>query len=170
MPASSTRTGTTITAAAAAFAASLVVPTAVHAMMENLSGAWTGKGTAYVRNLGDIRAGCRFNVVESASSLNMDGSCGVGPLRGNLGLRLNIDASGSVTGTYTGSRSGPARLSGKIQGDALVMSIRWNKPVNGDRTAQMVLRRTGANSFSQTVTDKIDGSPQRTSNFTFSRR
>jgi hypothetical protein len=44
----------------------------------------------------------------------------------------------------------PARLDGTLQGDRLVMTIRWGGLVNGDRTAEMVIERTGPNSFAQT--------------------
>jgi hypothetical protein len=156
--------------AAAALCATVTAPLPAQAMMQNLSGAWSGKGTAYVKGLGQIRAGCRFKVDETKSRINMDGSCGIGPLRGKLGLKLNISESGAVSGTYSGSRSGPASLNGRIDGNALLLDIRWNKPVNGDRSARMVLRRINENSFSQVVTDNVDGETIKTSNFSFSRR
>jgi hypothetical protein len=42
--------------------------------------------------------------------------------------------------------------------------------VNGDRTAQMVLERTGPNSFDQIVNDTVEGKKRSTSNFAFVRR
>ena len=73
-------------------------------------------------------------------------------------------------GTYTGSKTGPAKLEGTLQGDRLVMNIKWGGLVNGDRTAQMVLERTGPNSFAQTVNDKVAGKNRSTSNFAFKRQ
>ncbi|MEM1053829.1 MAG: hypothetical protein AAGI28_17230 [Pseudomonadota bacterium] len=140
------------------------------AMMNGLEGQWRGKGSAFVNSLGDIRAGCRFSVDETPTQVMMDGSCGIGPLRGSLGLKLNISDNGSVRGTYTGSRSGPAELMGRISGDTLRMQINWAGEVNGDLSAEMVLRRTGENSFSQTVIDQVDGQSRRTSEFQFVRQ
>lgn len=157
-----------------AFAFSLMAATAAHpatpTVLDGLSGNWAGKGKAYVTQFGNVSAKCRFSVSEASSTVVMDGSCGLGPIKQKLGLRLEARDNGRVTGTYTGSKTGPAKLSGTIKGDRLIMAITWNKPVNGDREAQMVLQRTGSNAFSQTVTDTVDGKTVKTSNFAFNRR
>ena len=81
------------------------------------------------------------------------------------------DAGGNnYVGTYTGSKTGPAKLAGTLQGDRLVMTIKWGGLVNGDRTAQMVLERTGPDSFAQIVNDTVEGKKRSTSNFAFVRR
>lgn len=162
-------TANRLTIAAISCAFTALSPNIALAIMNDLTGSWTGNGSAYVRGLGDVRAGCRFEIAETKTSIKMDGSCGIGPIRGRLGLDLVIDDDGNVRGTYTGSRSGPAALSGRIRGNHLNMAIRWNKQVNGDRSARMILTRLGPDRFAQRVTDKVDGQNRRTSDFNFRR-
>jgi hypothetical protein len=100
----------------------------------------------------------------------MSGSCGVLVFRRALGISIRHAGGNRYVGTYTGSTTGPARLEGTLRGNRLVMTIRWGAPVNGDRTAQMVLQRTGPNAFAQIVNDTVEGKKRSTSNFAFVRR
>ena len=99
----------------------------------------------------------------------MNGSCGMLVFRRALGLSIRNAGGNSYVGTYTGSSTGPAKLEGTLHGDRLVMTIKWGGLVNGDRTAQMVLERTGPNSFAQTVNDRVEGKNRSTSRFAFVR-
>jgi len=135
----------------------------------NLSGSWSGSGEAYVAKYGDISANCRVAINGSETKVAMNGSCGMLVFRQALGLSIRNAGGNKYVGTYTGSKTGPARLQGTLQGDRLVMTIKWGGLVNGDRTAQMVLERTGPNSFAQTVNDRVEGKSRRTSNFAFVR-
>ncbi|MDQ0323148.1 C-terminal processing protease CtpA/Prc [Pararhizobium capsulatum DSM 1112] len=99
----------------------------------------------------------------------MNGTCRFLLFRQSLGLTLAKAANNRVTGTYTGAKTGPAQLSGTVRGD-IVLNVNWGAPVNGDRIAQMVIRRTGENSFEQTVIDKVDGKTRTTSRFSFERK
>jgi hypothetical protein len=99
----------------------------------------------------------------------MKGSCGKLVFRQALGLTLRNAGGNRFTGTYTGSKTGPAKLEGTLQKDRLVLTIRWGGLVNGDRTAKMILKRTGPNSFAQTVVDEVSGKTRSTSNFAFRR-
>ncbi len=100
----------------------------------------------------------------------MKGSCGLLVFRRSLELAIKSADGNRYIGTYTGSTTGPAMLEGTLQGDRLVLNIKWGGLVNGDRTAQMVLERTGPNSFAQTVNDKVAGINRCTSSFVFKRR
>ncbi|MBZ0261089.1 MAG: hypothetical protein K8F90_10865 [Hyphomicrobiales bacterium] len=157
---------------AAALSVALLVPAAQAAQpkfFDNLSGSWSGSGQAYVKKYGDISANCRVAIKGADSKIAMDGSCGMLVFRQALGLSLKNVGGNKYVGTYTGSKTGPARLEGTLTGDRLVMTIRWGGLVNGDRTAQMVLQRTGPNSFAQIVKDRVEGKSRSTSNFAFVR-
>ena len=56
-------------------------------------------------------------------------------------------------GTYIGSSTGPAGLSGKRSGNALNLGIRWAKDVNGDRSAKLRLEKVGDNGMRLTTVD-----------------
>jgi hypothetical protein len=136
----------------------------------DLSGSWSGSGNAYVTKFGDISAKCRLAVTGAETQVAMNGSCGMLVFSQALGLTIKNSGGNRYVGTYTGSKTGPAKLEGTLQGDRLVMNIKWGGLVNGDRTALMILERTGPNSFAQTVNDKVAGKNRSTSSFAFKRR
>ncbi len=157
---------------AAALASALLIPAAQAApnkFFDNLSGSWSGSGRAYVTKYGEISANCRVAITGAESKVAMKGSCGMLVFRQALGLSIRNVGGNNYVGTYTGSKTGPAKLEGTLRGERLVMTIRWGGLVNGDRTAQMVLERTGPNSFAQTVNDTVEGKNRSTSNFAFVR-
>lgn len=137
---------------------------------DNLSGSWSGSGKAFVTKYGDISANCRVAISGADTKVAMGGSCGTLIFRQPLGLSIRIVGGNKYTGTYTGSKTGPARLDGTLRGNRLVMNIRWGGLVNGDRSAQMVLERTGPDSFAQAVNDRVSGVNRSTSRFSFKRR
>jgi hypothetical protein len=158
---------------AIALAGSLSTSTAIadsNSFFNHLSGRWAGSGRAYLAKFGEVSAKCRFAVSGAETQIAMKGSCGMLGFRQSLGLTIKNAGGNRFTGTYTGSRTGPAKLEGTLHGDRLIMNIRWGGLVNGDRTAQMVLERTGPNSFSQTVLDKVAGKTRSTSSFAFKRQ
>ncbi|MDD9909639.1 MAG: hypothetical protein OXR62_08105 [Ahrensia sp.] len=140
------------------------------AFLDGLTGAWRGSGSAYLRGVGDINASCRMQGSGSVQSVQMLARCGVLLFRLPLGLRITDEGNGRYSGVYTGSRTGPAQLVGTAKGDTLTMDILWGGIVNGDRKASLVLRRTGPNSFRQTVFDHVNGERRRTSQFSFRRQ
>ena len=158
---------------ATAFCSLLLMP-AAHAasntFFANLSGSWTGSGKAYLSKYGEISANCRVAISGAETQVAMKGSCGMLVFHRALGLSIRNAGGNTYVGTYTGSRTGPAKLEGTLRGDRLVMNIKWGAPVNGDRTAQMVLERTGPNSFAQIVNDTVEGKSRSTSRFAFVRR
>ena len=137
---------------------------------DHLSGSWSGSGKAYVAQFGDISATCQVGISGTETKIDMKGSCGVLLFRQALGLSIRKTGGNKYTGIYTGSKTGPATLNGTLRGNRLVMTITWGGLVNGDRTAQMVLERTGPDSFAQTVNDRVAGVNRNTSRFTFNRR
>ena len=158
---------------AAGFSAALLSSAAQAApksFFGDLSGSWAGSGKAYTSKYGEISADCRVSITGAESRIAMAGTCGVLVFRRALGLSIRNAGGNRYVGTYTGSTTGPARLDGTLRGGRLVMTIKWGAPVNGDRTAQMVLERTGPDSFVQTVNDRVDGKSRSTSRFAFRRR
>jgi hypothetical protein len=157
---------------AAALSSTLLISTAQAAsdtFFENLSGSWSGSGQAYLSKYGEVSANCRVAITGAETRVAMNGSCGMLVFQRALGLSLRNAGGNRYVGTYTGSATGPARLDGTLRGNRLVMTIKWGGLVNGDRTAQMVLQRTGPNSFAQTVNDTVEGKSRSTSSFAFRR-
>ena len=158
---------------AAALSSTLLISTAQAAsdtFFDNLSGSWSGSGQAYLSKYGEVSANCRVAITGAETRVAMNGSCGMLVFQRALGLSLRNAGGNRYVGTYTGSATGPARLDGTLRGNRLVMTIKWGGLVNGDRTAQMVLQRTGPNSFAQTVNDTVEGKSRSTSSFAFRRR
>ena len=156
-----------------ALSSALLISTAhaaPNSFFNDLSGSWSGSGQAYLTKFGEVSANCQLAVTGAETQIAMNGSCGMLVFRQTLGLIIKNAGGNRYIGTYTGSKTGPAKLEGTLQGDRLVMDIKWGGLVNGDRTAQMVLQRTGPNSFAQTVNDKVAGKNRHTSSFAFKRR
>jgi hypothetical protein len=157
---------------ATALSTILLVSTAQAAsdsFFDNLSGSWFGSGKAYLSKYGEISANCRVAITGAEAKVAMNGSCGMLVFQRALGLSIKNAGGNKYVGTYTGSATGPAKLSGTLRGNSLFMTIKWGGLVNGDRTAQMVLQRTGPNSFAQTVNDTVEGKSRSTSRFAFVR-
>lgn len=142
---------------------------AADTFFDNLSGSWSGSGRAYLSKYGEISAKCRVAITGAETRIVMNGSCGLLVFQRALGLSIRNAGGNMYVGTYTGSTTGPARLAGTLHGNRLIMTIKWGGLVNGDRTAQMVLERTGPNSFAQTVNDRVEGKGRSTSRFAFVR-
>lgn len=69
-----------------------------------------------------------------------------------IGVTLETNGQG-VSGSYVGSTTGPAGLSGARDGNAFDLSIRWAKTVNGDRSAKMKVEKVGERSMKLTTID-----------------
>lgn len=137
--------------------------------LNDLSGNWSGGGRAYLPKMGEVSADWRLKITGGDSQIAMRGSCGLLVFRQPLGFTIKNSGGNKYVGTYTGSKTGPAKLQGTLEGNRLVLTITWGGLVNGDRTAQMVLQRIGPNTFAQTVNDNVGGKYRSTSNFVFKR-
>ena len=139
-------------------AACMLSAAPVHAdeagFLRSLQGNFAGKGTVRIRtNTPVMNISCTFKSAATASSLSLDGTCRAMMIMTRQ-IRADLKTSGArYSGTYIGSKSGPAGLAGSRKGDAIRLDIRWAKIVNGDRDAQMIVEKIGANAMRLTVTD-----------------
>ena len=116
------------------------------AFLKSLAGNWVGGGTVKVdADSGQTKINCKFVSQAVGSSISLDGRC-TGYVVFSRVISADVRSNGkSYTGTYTGSSTGPAGLSGKRSGNALILGIHWAKSVNGDRLAQLRLEKVGNN-------------------------
>jgi hypothetical protein len=127
--------------------------------LARFAGSWSGSGTAK-RNADEDANRVRCTIQGSASSnaLSLRGTCRAAVIFSrNFGADVEFDpGSGRYRGTYTGSKIGPAGLSGARRGDAVHLTITWPRPVNGDTTAQMSIRNSGDGRLHILVTDEVE--------------
>ncbi len=92
----------------------------------------------------------------------MGGKCGAFIFSREISADIHYDPeTGRYAGVYIGSSIGPARLSGRRVGDAIVLTITWPKPVNGDTSATMTIRNAGDGALIITVADQLHpGGPE----------
>lgn len=123
--------------------------------LASMGGKWSGKGSFRVNTSAPaVSVSCSFTAKSSAVSLSLDGNCrGMVLISRSIGVRLKAQGQG-YGGTYIGSRTGPAALSGRRHGDVLNLGIRWAKPVNGDRNAEMRVEKLGRNAMRIVTIDK----------------
>lgn len=123
----------------------LTVAAAEFDFLKSLSGNWNGAGTVLTRiGSNPINVNCSFATTAGASDFSMKGNC-----RGLLVIRRAVSADLTVsgdryTGTYVGPSGLPSALSGSRRGNAINLSVRWPRPVNGDRNANMTIEKVGA--------------------------
>ncbi len=124
---------------------------------KRFAGSFEGSGE--VKRNAEARANrvnCKLTGKPSNSGIAITGKCGVSFISRAVEANIRFDPStNAYTGTYIGSRVGPAKLWGKRRGDSVVLTITWPKPVNGDTKATMVIRNSGNGSLAITVTDDV---------------
>ncbi|MGX8013793.1 hypothetical protein ACVDG8_034905 [Mesorhizobium sp. ORM8.1] len=122
--------------------------------LRSLQGKFAGKGTVRIRtNSPVMNITCSFTSDATATSLSLDGICRA-MLIMTREIRADLKVNGTkYAGTYTGSRSGPAGLSGSRDGNAINLDIHWAKIINGDRDAELTVEKTGPDEMRMTVTD-----------------
>ena len=126
--------------------------------LNRFEGLFSGGGT--VQRNGAERPNqvtCSLTGQPSSSGVSLTGQCGASIFSRDIRADIRFDeASGRYTGVYVGSAIGPAKLSGKRRGDAVILTITWPKPVNGDTKATMTIRNSGNGSLAITVTDELE--------------
>lgn len=122
--------------------------------LQSFQGNFAGKGIVKVTTEAPtVNVSCTFKSNATSTSLSLDGNCR-GLVMVTRAISADLTSSGAkYSGTYVGSRTGPAKLNGSRSGNAINLGIRWAKAVNGDRKAQMKVEKRGENGMRLTVTD-----------------
>ncbi|RTM02852.1 MAG: hypothetical protein EKK31_19330 [Hyphomicrobiales bacterium] len=122
--------------------------------LRTLQGNFAGEGTARIRTSSPVmNISCNFTSDTTENSLSLDGNCRA-MLIMTREIRADLKTDGTAyTGTYIGSRSGPAGLSGSREGNAINLDIHWAKIINGDRDAELTVEKIDADDMRMTVTD-----------------
>ncbi|MBB3289319.1 hypothetical protein [Rhizobium sp. BK284] len=76
-------------------------------------------------------------------------------------ISAQLTARGNrYSGTYTGPSGATSQLSGSRQGDVINLAVNWARLVNGDRNANMIIRRQGSGQLTLRTIDKDPTSGQ----------
>lgn len=137
--------------------------------LERLRGTWSGSGHVQREGSSQPRqVTCSVAGSPTENRISAQGSCRAALIFSRrIGVDLAFDPrSGTYRGAYTGSRIGPARLTGTRNGDVVNLWIEWPRPVNGDTQAAMAVRNDGQGRLRITVDDSLTpadqlGRPQR---------
>lgn len=126
----------------------LVAAGAAHAdesrFLQSLQGNFAGKGTVKVdTDAPTLSVSCTFKSNATSTSLSLNGTCR-GLVLVTRDISADLKSSGAkYTGTYIGSRTGPAQLTGSRSGNAINLIIHWAKVINGERSAKLTVEKTG---------------------------
>ena len=126
----------------------LVAAGAAHAdeskFLQSLQGNFAGKGTVKVdTDAPTLSVSCTFKSNATSTSLSLNGTCR-GLVLVTRDISADLKSSGAkYTGTYIGSRTGPAQLTGGRSGNAINLIIHWAKVINGERSAKLTVEKTG---------------------------
>lgn len=142
--------------------------------LARFEGRWSGSGSMKpTATAGSVPLGCSANGGSGPSTLSLGGQCSALILSRTLSADLTFNpATQRYSGVYVTEGDPPAALSGTREGDALVLAVKWPKPVNGDSDAVMIIRNAGRGHFSFTVRDAAQpGGPLvTTASFTLNRQ
>ena len=130
-------------------------PASEERFLTSLEGQYEGKGQVRLRtNRGPIGVTCSFQSTATSTTLSLKGKCrGLVVVSRSVGAELSYRGN-AYKGSYIGAGSGPATLTGKRSGNALNLTIRWAKEINGDRNAQLSVAKSGAHGLTLTTTDR----------------
>jgi hypothetical protein len=149
---------------------------AAPAIVDRYAGSFAGSGTIVEGpEARSHQVRCRFTILQERSTdLSLQGTCWAYLIVArSVSARLSWDSrSGQVTGTYTGSRVGTARLTGRQTGTDFDLAIEWPAPLYGDTQAQMRVESLDPDRFRILVTDRIgaNGPVRATTDLTLLRR
>lgn len=143
------------------------------AFLGSLQGQWAGRGMVKMRaDARPINVSCNFDSQAAGAALSMRGTC-----RGLIVVSRSISADLQYTGAnykgiYVGPMGGRSGLVGKRRGDAINLTVRWAKEVNGDHRANMTVSKVGENGMRLTTIDVEPRSGKRvvTSDINLRRR
>jgi hypothetical protein len=123
--------------------------------LKTFSGNWGGNGSVRIRTATlPIPVNCKLASTATETSMSLVGQCTSLAIFSRP-LSATVTTNGKLyTGTYLGSRTGPAKLSGTRAGNALNLEIRWARNVNGDRSAQLPIEKIGDDEMRLTTVDK----------------
>ena len=143
--------------------------------LERFRGTWSGSGKVQREGNSQPRqVTCSIAGSPAENRISAQGNCRAFAIFSRpIGVDLAYDpGSGTYRGTYTGSRIGPARLTGRRQGDVVNLRIEWPRPVNGDTQAAMAIRNDGQGRLRITVADNLTpgGPVQQTSEIVLARQ
>lgn len=132
--------------------------------LSRFAGSFSGGGLVQ-RNANETpnQVNCTLTGQPTDRGVSMRGKCGAFIFSKQVRADITYDPNtGRYSGVYVGSSIGAARLSGKRSGNAVVLTITWPAPVNGDTKATMTIRNDGNGSLAITVTDELSpGGPKR---------
>ena len=154
--------------------AAMLVASAAAAPLYRYTGSFNAEGVvADGPDATPREVSCDFKVLQRhPNQIALDGTCWAYLIFSrSVSADLSVDPqSGRVTGTYTGSRVGPARLTGRLEGPAIDVLINWPQPVNGQMTADMRIVSLDPDRL-QILTDRGgQGAPRVTTNLTLARQ
>jgi hypothetical protein len=144
-------------------------------ILELYTGSFAASGTILEGpNAYSHQVRCRFAATrQAATSLSLRGRCQAYLIFSRLvSVDIELDPqSDRVTGTYTGSRVGTARLAGRKIGSDLDLTITWPTPLYGDTIARLKVANLAPDRFRIVVMDRIgvDGPDRATTDLTLVR-
>lgn len=113
--------------------------------LRSFEGNWNGRGMVLTKiGANPINVRCSLAFTTGSSSLSMQGNCrGLLVVRRSISADIQVSGQQRYSGTYVGPGGQPSSLSGRRQGSAINLAVRWAKPVNGDRAANMTIEKIG---------------------------
>ena len=123
--------------------------------LKRFEGSFSGSGKVRTEADGSPwNVKCTVSGDATENTVNLDGTCrAMAIVTRKIGADLKVSPDGTYSGIYTGSKIGPAQIKGRREGNQVVLTVHWPKPVNGDQKATMIISNNGKG-FSFVVDDE----------------
>ena len=132
--------------------------------LNRFAGSFSGSGQiqrSATQSPNNVR--CALTGQASESGIAISGKCRSFIFSKRIGADIRYDPqTGRYSGVYVGAAMGPARLAGRRHGDAVVLTVTWPEPVNGDTKATMTIVNPGDRSLLITVSDRLEAEGRTT--------
>jgi hypothetical protein len=132
-------------------------------------GNWAGSGTV-VKNDVPYQVSCRATGQPQPNKVAIQGSCSVAIASMRIAADVTYDpATNRYSGTYTGARVGPARVTGKRSGNVVNLTVNWPAPVNGQMQAHLAIENAGNGRLRIMLNENVGGEQVMTHELVLSR-
>ena len=125
------------------------------AFIELFGGSWAGSATVIEHSV-PMHVTCQVAGRPATNHITIEGNCSLAIFSVRIAADITYDPGAHrYSGTYIGAEVGPARVSGRRNGNVLDLAVTWPRVINGDAKARMTIENDGGGGLRITTFDNV---------------